>query len=63
MSPISHSATNYKLHKITNELVNLKLYDLRVYDLFIVGVMWECFDSADGIVVGFWVFIAVHLSP
>lgn len=48
---------------MTNKLANLKLYDLRVYGLFIVGVMQDCFDSADDIVVGFWVFTAMHLSP
>lgn len=62
-SLVSHSATKYKLHKMTNKLANLKLYELWVYGLFIVGVMWDCFDSADDIVVGFWVFIAMHLSP
>lgn len=38
------------------------IYGYMIY-LFIVGVMWDCFDSADGIVVGFWVFTAMHLSP
>lgn len=44
-SLVSQSATNYKLHKMTNKLANLKLYDLWLYDLFIycwghVGLFW-----------------------